>query len=525
MRARPPRIPSESDKSPSLAQASFRAPTQGLVTNALLSEGAGAPICRNFWPSRYGLEPRGGLQEMCYLPPLNPLQKIKTLFQFRATGEFFAATDDQIFRFTAASSGMISASGFDLITNGDWSTYETSTSGGSFLIVCNGLDFPRRYNGTSWSATGFTGPSTLNSLSFIWGYRTRLMFVQKDTMTFWYGGPDSISGALSSQNLGSIFRNGGALLAGGTWSSDSGDGLDDRCVFITTAGEVAIFEGNPADASWTKVGVFDLGVALGRKSLVNLSGDLCIATADGIIPISGLVGKDPTDLRSVALTEAITPTWRRAVETGAREWRITKWPRGGMLIAAPLAETGEAQSLYAANMANRAWTEITGWAVTDIEALGDNLYVGTADGRILRAWTGGSDAGAPYVCQVQFPFDPLGDPVSQKMAGHVRSIWRTKSTILPKVSLARDFSDRFPSPPNASGAPVSTDSKWDTSDWDVTDWGRGDDQFTLHAKWRGAAGRGHVFAPQIQLTCSSAASVRALLERVDVTYVMGGAVA
>jgi hypothetical protein len=344
-------------------------------------------------------------------------------------------------------------------------------------------------------------------------------------MKFHYGGIDAITGALTSASLGSIFRNGGSLLAGGTWSSDSGDGLDDRCVFITTAGEVAIFEGNPADATWAKVGVYDLGRALGVKGMTNIAGDLCIATADGIIPVSAMVNKDPADLRGAAITDPISPTWAREYALGALDWRVTKWPRGGMLVAAPLTTDSDVTTIYVANLESRAWAEVTGWEPGDIEALGDGLYLGGMDGTIYRAWAGGSDAGVPFTCQVQFPFNHLGNPATRKVAGNIRSVWKARTTLIPKVTLAADYLDQFPTGPNASGGGADTSASWDVSDWDVSDWGTSDETYSIHAKWRGVNGHGFALAPQVQITSSSLLRLSAALERVDLTYTAGGAVA
>ncbi|TIR78102.1 MAG: hypothetical protein E5X19_32465, partial [Mesorhizobium sp.] len=75
-------------------------------------------------------------------------------------------------------------------------------------------------------------------LSFVWTYRSREFFIEKNTLTAWFLPVDAISGAASDFSLAGVFQKGGSLLCGGTWSLDAGDGVDDKCVFISTKGEV-----------------------------------------------------------------------------------------------------------------------------------------------------------------------------------------------------------------------------------------------------------------------------------------------
>ncbi len=524
-RARPKnRVQTESDKTPASQTFTYPAPTMGLVTNAALGLGAGAVVLENFWATPQGIEPRGGLEAKCTVPT-----GVEEFFQHRASATFFVATSTAIYPFTTSSSGALTASVTGQ-TGSDYSTYETQTSGGSFLTVVNGVDKMQLFDGTTWTQiTGVSVPAITGidtaELSFVWGYRNRLLFIEKDTMKAWYLGVDSITGAATSLPLSSVFRKGGSLLMGGTWSSDSGDGIDDRCVFITTAGEVAIFTGNPADATWTKQGVYDLGQTLGIRGLVNIAGDLAIATLDGLIPISGMVQKDPGDLKSVSIADPITPTWQAAARSGASGFRVTKWPRGSMLICAPLDAVTESPEIYISNIENRAWAVITGWTVGDIEALGDNLYLGGTDGTIYQAWTGGADDGTPFVCRAQFPFNALGDTATEKTMGAVRGVWKTRSSIIPKISIAKDYTKVFPSAPAASVPTAGTEGVWDISDWDDAFWASDNSAYDIYAKWRGAAGYGFAFAPQVQLTSSAAAKIDAQLERIDVIYTQGGAVA
>jgi hypothetical protein len=55
--------------------------------------------------------------------------------------------------------------------------------------------------------------------------------------------------------MSGVFKYGGYLLCGTSWSISSNSGLYEVCVFITSEGEVAIYDGlNPADTAWTLQG-------------------------------------------------------------------------------------------------------------------------------------------------------------------------------------------------------------------------------------------------------------------------------
>ena len=49
---------------------------------------------------------------------------------------------------------------------------------------------------------------------------------------------------LSMIPLSGAATKGGKLLFGATWSIDAGDGIDDKCVFVTDQGELLIFTGS-----------------------------------------------------------------------------------------------------------------------------------------------------------------------------------------------------------------------------------------------------------------------------------------
>ena len=157
-------------------------------------------------------------------------------------------------------------------------------------------------------------------------------FARKNTMTAVYLPVEVVSGAASSLNLTGVFTKGGWLEFIATWSSDAGDGIDDRIVFVTNQGEAAVYSGSFADASNISfVGRFDIGSPpLGKNAFLSVGGDLIIMTQAGWIPMSQVVGNDETRLSSVSVTAKIETLWRKMVnDRGSVPWQAIRWPACG----------------------------------------------------------------------------------------------------------------------------------------------------------------------------------------------------
>lgn len=529
-RIRPPRGSTESAKPAPMAVKTFNAPTAGVVSNTTLATGKSALVLENFWPTPQGIEPRGGY---AYVARAGT-DPVVTLFEHKASATYFAASATGIYPFNASTSGGASLDpSVTGLTNGNWSTYEVQNSGGNFLLCVNGADNLRRFDGSVWLTITGTGTGAItgvntNTLNFVWGHRNRVFFIQNNSTSAWYLATNAVGGAATELPLAGVFRRGGSLMMGGTWSSDSGAGLDDRCFFVTDAGEVAIFTGaNPGDVNnWSLVGVYDVGIPLGRKSMVYIGGDVLFGTRRGIIPLSAVVQKDPVELAASAVTAPIQPDWNATVERVAGGWRVGKWSTIGMVFAMPLGASTLAPEIYAANAESGAWCTITGWDATDIQQLGDRLYFGTDAGRICRAWVGGIDRDMPYLCRARLAFDHLSEPSAWKAASVMQAVWKVRGKIDYSMGLARDYGNQWGAPPSVAsiGDPNAGMSDWDVAIWDVAPWSSDPTSYSTVSGWRSVTGMGFAFAPTVQLLCNSSAKVSCQLQRIDVGFVSGGAV-
>lgn len=288
-----------------------------------------------------------------------------------------------------------------------WSTTHLANSSGRYLIGVNGEDHGFRYDGAAFTRYAPSGQSNeeaiegvhSSKLSMVWNFKERLYFVEKGTFKVWYLGSKAFRGTATALDLGALFELGGALLFGATFSSDAGDDVTDRCVFVTTEGEVAIFSGlYPGDSNWSLDGRYVIGPPLGRNAFFRAGGDLGILTGDGIVSLSNVVKLDRSAVSARSLSRGIQSSWRDAAASGDHPWSATMWRnRGTLLISASPKDTDP--QCFVMNTETGAWCRYTGWDVRCAVVFQHGLYFGREDGLIVEAENGGND------------LDPDGNPI------------------------------------------------------------------------------------------------------------------
>lgn len=500
----------------------FPAPIRGWIESESLAQDiqGGASILENFFPTTRGIRPRGGSLRHATITT-----GVKSLMVWRsgASERLFGTDATKIYDITSPASPTVQpAAAVSGLTSGIFSSVMFAGTGGDFLVAVNGTDDRRLFDGATWSTSpAITGVSA-SSLSHVWVFKNRLFFVQKNTMNAWCLAIDAIGGAASQISLSGVFKKGGALLFGDTWSVDAGDGLDDICVFISTLGEVVAFSGsNPADPlNWSMEGRYDIGRPLGPNACFRAGGDLVIGTIDGMIPLSAAMNKDPASLTLAAVTRAIEQEWKR--QAVAREtsmnWSALKWGSRSMgIVGLPTVGASEKCALIV-NLLTGAWAKYTGWDISCLAEMGSRAFFGTPGGGVMIAEASGTDDGASYQCTFIGLYDHLRSPVAVKTAKMARTSWLYRQPFTPKVSISSDYIAKLPVYPPAAQHP-SLDV-WDVGKWDVALWDAGTAQ-QLVTRWVSVAGQGFALAPNIQITCSHAGPPEAELISVDLLYEQG----
>src|SRR6185369_8159480 len=366
-----------------------------------------------------------------------------------------------------------------------------------------GIDTPLVYDGSTWSTSPAITGVTPQTLSNVWSYKNRLFFVEKDTQNAWYLSVDTIGGAASKFPLGGVFTRGGALLFGASWSLDSGDGLDAKCVFFSTEGEVAVYSGtNPGDAAnWSKVGVYRIGKPRGPKAFIRAGGDLVIATDIGFIPLSVAVQRDIAALSPSAISYPIEEAWNDAVRDRSGNWHCEVWPTKQMAMVAPPTPTSTQSLMFVANARTGAWAPFSGWQATCLALLGDRMFFGSTDGQVIECEVTGSDRGSPYTATIVPLFDPLKSPASLKTGLQARSTIRAPADVTVRLSLQTDFEVSLPAAPDDSSVPSG--SVWGTAIWGTSVWGVDVEKLTFR-RWHSTPGQGYALSVAAQITSGTA---------------------
>lgn len=418
----------------------------------------------------------------------------------------------------------------EVIDNGTTGTLRLKSVSGTFQdneTITDSSTGSADADGTQVAVTATVTGVATSALSFPWLFKSRMFFVEKDTMRAWYLGVDSIGGTASSISLAGIFQKGGSLWFGGKWSLDSGDGLDDKCVFVSTAGEVAIYEGtDPSSATtWSLVGVYSITEPLGPNATMSAGGDFLIATKDGIVPLSEAVRKDVAALSLAAVTRPIEPDWKaEALDRIGVNWEIIKWPSYNMMIVSqPITDDSDTAQCLIANLETGAWTKYTGWDTRCLALFNDFGYFGTNDGIIYKMEVGGSDDGASYTATYVGQFDHFSAPGVTKTAHQARAVWLSTADFSSQISASVNYEISLPSAPN-SVADYSVD-EWDVGKWDEATWDSTSTALqTVDARWESIGRTGFSIAPQVQVTSGVTPKPRVELVAIDMTWTAGGIV-
>lgn len=416
----------------------------------------------------------------------------------------------------------IPAPAVDELGGGDWSVVQFATPGGVFLRAVNGIDTPLVFDGTDWAETPAITGVDAASLSWVWLHQRRLFFIKGGSLSAYYLPADSIGGAAVEIPLGGVFKRGGSLAWGASWSLESGAGLSDQCVFGTTEGEVAVYQGtDPSSAStWSKVGTYRVGRPLGPKAIIPAGGDLVLATDMGFVPLSQAVQRDLSALSPAAISYKIETGWNETVQATASSgaWHCEVWPTRHMVLVAPPTPTGAAAQLFVANARTGAWGRYTGWDATCLAVFRDRAFFGSKQGFVVEAEVTGADRGAPYTAVWVPLFDALKAAASLKTSQTMRATLSAPDEVVPRLSLQADYSVSLPTPPDDAGVPGS--NTWGTAVWGVSLWSE-QAANRVFQRWQSVGGSGYAIAPGLQITSGKASPPDVEVIKVEITYDQG----
>jgi hypothetical protein len=412
---------------------------------------------------------------------------------------------------TDALTGSATANGTQSAVSPAFQNNETITDSSGGSATADGTQ--------SQIAAGITGIDT-SSFSYVWAFKNRLFYVEKNSLNAWYLDVDAIGGVAHKLPLGGVFSRGGSLLFGANWSLDSGSGgsgLSQQCVFITTEGEVAVYQGSdPATADWGLVGVYRIGEPLGKKAHIRAGGDVVIATDIGFVPLSQAVQRDYAALSPNAVSYPIEDEWNNAVALrSGQEWHCEVWPASQMVIIALPTVNEQRAEWFVANARTGAWAPFTGWDANCLEVFNNRCFFGSDDGKVIEANVTGQDQGLPYTASCAPLFEDLGAPSALKIATMGRAVLRAQTAPRDRLSVQKEYEINLPAAPDATV--VASGSQWGVAVWGESVWGEVGSLHT-YQNWRVIDGVGYALSLGLQVTSGAIPPLDAEIVRFDLAF-------
>lgn len=423
---------------------------------------------KNWFPQPGYVELRKGWQT--HASSMGASTSIETLMAYNgpSTSKMFAAGGGAIYDITASGAASSVLSG---LSNNRWQWVNFSNAGNTYLVCANGTDAVRHYNGTTWASPSITGVASTD-LIHVAAHKRRLWFVEKDSTSAWYLATDAIAGAAAELDLGSYFTEGGYLNAIVPWSIDAGTGPDDYLVFISSKGQLVIYQGtDPSDAAaWSYVGTFKISPPIGRRCALSYGTQPLIITRVGIIQLKMSLSVAESQLDATTISTTIMQAIHVAANSYADNfgWEICSYPAGTRLILnIPTAENSTAKQ-YVMNSLTGAWCEFDGHNANCWLVFNHQLYFGGNVGRVYRADYTSADGQSTIVAVGQTAYSNTGGG-GLKRYTMAQALVYTDSTARVAIGVSTDFVETQ-SISTPSGVVPST-SVWDTATWDVATWG------------------------------------------------------
>lgn len=439
----------------------------------------------NFWPTPTSVRLRKGWVEYASLEVDNPsiqAHDIRGLLSYSSPNgmkRLFACDQTGIYDITEGEHITIDPAPS---TNGAWRGISVSNAAGNFLFAFNGVDKAQLFNGSTWTTidavsspplTDLDSSSIVNATVF----KSRVFLVIVESLSFYYLGVNAISGKVTEYPLGAIFDKGGTLIACETWSLDSGEGIDDYIIFITSEGEVAVYQGtDPSSAlNWALVGVYYIGRPLSYSCATKVGGDLLLLTVQGVYPLSKALQSATTN-KQIATSYKIQPAFDFYVSNGEGfyGWQILFYPGATMLLVnVPFKRDDPNNFLYsyqfAMNTTHNSWCRFTGMA-SEVWGIFDNRLFFAKHNIVYEALVGDKDGSNPIRGKAKQAFNTLGSSQYNKHVKLVKPIIEVNGGMGLKLGFDVDFKVDTALNTHSTNTFADSISYWDQDIWDNAVW-------------------------------------------------------
>ena len=375
------------------------------------------------------------------------------------------------------------------ITNSTWQHVLINNK----IMFFNGTDSPQMYDGTTWSQPSFSGQTqTITPSLLIQGcqYKSRLFVVEKDSAYVWNSNTSAFQGQMHRIDYSYLLQRGGTVQFVASWSRDTGLGLSDYFVIVSSEGEILLYSGsNPEDATnWSIAGRFFLPEPVaGRRAYLGLGSDLLIIHKAGITPLSALLAGGNSSTYA-SITANINQAFLAAAQDyGGSDGWCAAYHSGGKAVYFNIPIPNVSQQ-FILNPDRGAWAQYTGMQAKVWSTFGDGVYFGGTNGRIFKAETGSLDNGAPIRSEVHIAYNYFKDRARIKRFTMIRPHVKSAPGETFSIGIDVDFQEAIFTYTTQNNE-VTFD--WNTGLWNQALWSapkiRGEDVYSLTAFGRAAS--------------------------------------
>lgn len=416
---------------------------------------------------------------------------------------------------------------------GNW--VAQTTTGGFFTTYCDEEYGAYRYaeSTDTWVRTTNTEITNVDPalLCFCTLYKSRQWFIQRDTSDAWFLPVGSIIGAATKFSFGNKFKHGGTLQAIYSWPlMDSGAGLDEYFVAISSSGEVIVYKGIDPTAdptlyptlAFTQVGSWFIGaVPVGRRIGGIFGGDLYLLSIYGLLPMSKLVQGNLAQVDTIELTRKVSPAIKSLMATTrtVNGWEVKLIPdQNVLMVVTPKAPSFSYTQLVQA-LNNKGWSVYQDLPVYTGEVWQGTFYFGALDGNVYTHIGNVDNLNLAQTTSTPINSSCLGsfkdyDPGVNHIGQFIRPVFLAGANPAYTVEVRYDYniSEAFAAVPAVTPA---TGVLWDTGVWDLATWGG---TFKEVEGNNGGKGIGRAMAVGISMQTSQ----ETYLIRYDLCYSTGG---
>lgn len=468
-------------------------PTGGLdaLSPVASMPAANALALDNIFPQPGYVEIRKGHAKHNLITGAPAVESLMVYNALDATNDkMFAAAGTGFFDVTTAVTATVSTTvtGMGGLANARWQHTNFATSGGNFLMVANGADAPRKYDGATWTTASVTGVTATDIIGLT-AFKSRVWLTRKGQLNPAYLELDAVQGTATPFDVQGVFTKGGFLMAIGAWSLDGGDGPDDLLAMVSSRGEVAVYSGTNPATNFVLKGVYEVGPPIGRRCLTKVGGDMAIICMDGVLPLSKALVTDRAASLTAAITAQIQPLINSAAQTAKANfgWQLIGYPLGTRAVLnVPITENTE-QWQYVMNTVTGRWARFLGENANCWALYKDDLYYGGNAGKVVKANCQGFDDDGSIDFNVETAFNYCGNKQRRKNFNTARALLTTDGQITPGLTVNVDFSRTAEVQP--TGFATTVGAQWGVDNWDQGVW---PEVVRVVTDWVTVVGEGHV---------------------------------